>query len=202
MTYATIRAERYAEEGSQLITYMDHILAMHAQKGCNMITVSVRGGKGRILLGISSITLSTPALKLSGRILLGISSTTPSTPALKLSGRILLGISSTTLSTPALKLSGRILLGISSTTPSTPALKLSGRILLGISSTTPSTPALKQRVKQKQQTHLSHPSPFVNMLLEAPLTRGNIKGQIADTNMDVPSFFRYANKLPVKNCIC
>ena len=33
MTYATIRAERYAEGGSQLINYMDHILTMHAQKG-------------------------------------------------------------------------------------------------------------------------------------------------------------------------
>ena len=92
MTYATIRAERYAEEGSQLITYMDHILTMHAHKGpgCgwNMTTVSVRGGRGRMLLGISL--------------------------------------------------------------------------------TTPSTPALKQSVMQKQQTHMSHPSPFVNMLPEAP----------------------------------
>ena len=33
MTYATITAERYVEEGSQLITYMDHILTTHAQKG-------------------------------------------------------------------------------------------------------------------------------------------------------------------------
>ena len=32
MTDATIRAERYAEEGSQLITYMDHILTTRAQK--------------------------------------------------------------------------------------------------------------------------------------------------------------------------
>ena len=30
MTYAAIRAERYLEEGSQLLTYMDHILTMHA----------------------------------------------------------------------------------------------------------------------------------------------------------------------------
>ena len=57
----------------------------------------------------------------------------------------------------------------------------------------PSTPALKQ----KQQTHLFRPSPFVNMLPEAsdhalpvsvlPLTREHVKGQIADTYMDVPS---------------
>ena len=33
MTYAAIRAERYHGEGSQLLTYMDHILNMHAQKG-------------------------------------------------------------------------------------------------------------------------------------------------------------------------
>ena len=33
MTYTAIWAERYAEEGSQLMTYMDHILTMHAQKG-------------------------------------------------------------------------------------------------------------------------------------------------------------------------
>ena len=33
MTYTPIRAERYPEEGSQLMTCMDHILTMHAQKG-------------------------------------------------------------------------------------------------------------------------------------------------------------------------
>ena len=61
----------------------------------------------------------------------------------------------------------------------------------------PSTPVLKQSVRQKQQTHLSRPSPFVNMLPEAPdhappvsvlsLTRGNVKGHIADAYMDVSS---------------
>ena len=124
MTYAA--TERYPEEGSQLMTYMDHILTMHAQKGprCgwNMTIVSVLGGRRRILLGISL--------------------------------------------------------------------------------TTPSTPALRQSVTQKQQTHLSRPSPFVNMLPEAPddalpvsvlsLTRENVKGQIADTYMDVSSAKRRA----------
>ena len=76
------------------------------------------------------------------------------------------------------------------------------RILLGISLTTPSTPALRQSVTQKQQTYLSRPSPFVNLLPEAPddalpvsvlsLTRENVKGQIADTYMDVSSAKRRA----------
>ena len=33
MTYAAIRSEQFPEEGSQLMTYMDHIITMHAQKG-------------------------------------------------------------------------------------------------------------------------------------------------------------------------
>ena len=33
MTYATIKAKKYPEDGSQLMTYMDHILTMHEQKG-------------------------------------------------------------------------------------------------------------------------------------------------------------------------
>lgn len=33
MTYAAIRSEQFPEEGSQLMTYMDHILTMHARKG-------------------------------------------------------------------------------------------------------------------------------------------------------------------------
>ena len=33
MMYAAIRSEKCPEEGSQLMTYMDHILIMHAQKG-------------------------------------------------------------------------------------------------------------------------------------------------------------------------
>ena len=66
-----------------------------------------------------------------------------------------------------------------------------------ILTTTPSTAALNRSVRQKQQTHLSRPSPFLNILPEAPdhalpvsvlpLTRENVKGKIADTYMDVPS---------------
>ena len=33
VTYATIRPEQYPEEGSQLMTFVDHILKTHAQKG-------------------------------------------------------------------------------------------------------------------------------------------------------------------------
>ena len=33
MTYATIRPEQYPEEGSQLMTFVDHILKTHSQMG-------------------------------------------------------------------------------------------------------------------------------------------------------------------------
>ena len=89
MTYATIRAERYAEEGSQLITYMDHIiLTMHAQKG--------------------------PRVWLEYDYRFRVRRERADTPWNLFNY--------------------------------------------------PSTPALKQSVRQKQRTHLSHPSPFVTML--------------------------------------
>ena len=33
MTYAAIRSEQFPEECSQLMTYVEHIITMHAQKG-------------------------------------------------------------------------------------------------------------------------------------------------------------------------
>ena len=121
MTYAAIMAERYLEEGSQLITYIDHILTMHAQKGPRVW------------------------LEYDYRFLVRRERT----------------------DTP---------------------WNLFNYLLYS---------RVKANERQKQQTHLSHPSPFVDMLPEAPddafpvsvlpLTREIVKGQIVDTYMDVPS---------------